>query len=175
MHIDRIDLAITIGSIVGFLVFFAAHVAVFRKIRARDAVRWFFILVVVVGSILGVIQVWTTHLLSVGSSLTSIMLFVILACCYFMGVFGLMATSVRIRILCEIARAGTKGMTMKQLLTRYNHEVIVRQRLARLVSNGDLRNFGGKYHGRRRFTFFVFPALMLRCMKLLYGSEAEGQ
>lgn len=174
MHIDRIDLAITLGSIVGFLVFFAAHVAVFRHIRRYHAVQWFFILIIVVGSLLGVTQTWTTHLLPV-ATLASVMLFVILACCYFMGVFGLMATSVRIRVLCEIARTGTRGMTMKQLITRYNSEVIVVQRLARLVSNGDLKYFGGKYHARNGFTFFVFPALVLRCMKLLYGSIAAGQ
>lgn len=169
MQSEAIDIVTTIGSIVGFLSFFVAHVVVFRRIKERDAVRWFFVLVVVVGSILGVAETQVLNLLPIEFSLLSVMLFVILASCYFMGVFGLLATSVRIRILCEIARSGKKGMTFKQLLTRYNREVIVNQRLARLVSNGDIVYSLGKYSARSGVTFFVFPALVLRSMKFLYG------
>lgn len=168
MHIDRIDLAITLGSIVGFLVFFAAHVAVFRHIRRYHAVQWFFILIIVVGSLLGVIQTLVTHLVPV-ATLASVMLFVILACSFFMGVFGLMATSVRIRMLSEISRSRPGGMSYNQLLARYNREAIVGKRLARLISSGDITYAGGKYRTGGRITFFMFPAFVLKSMKVLYG------
>lgn len=149
-----------VGSIVGFAVFFAAHVVVFRNIQERDAVRWFFLLVVLV----------STLIIFAGFGWLTIVLFIMLASCYFMGIFGLMATSVRIRILCEIARAGSRGMTMKQLLARYNREAIVTKRLARLVSSGDIVCANGKYRRPAgRMTFFTFPALLLRAMKMLYG------
>lgn len=168
MYADRIDFTMFIGSIIGFLVFFTVHVFVFRHIKKRDAVRWFFILLVVVGSILSVIQTYF-YALPVFLSIAGVMLFIIISCCYFMGMFGLMATSVRIRILCDIARSGTKGMTMKQLVARYNREDIITRRLDRLTATGDIAYKHGKYHAKNTITFFVFPAVLLRLMKLLYG------
>lgn len=157
MNVSAQDLVTVMGSIAGFLVFFAAHSVVFRRIAAKDAVRWFFILVIFTSIVM----------VLVGLSWVSSMLFIILACCYFMGVFGLMATSVRIRILSEIAR--TRGVMYKALLVRYNRDVIVRCRLMRLVASGDIVLEKGKYRGGGRVTFFMVPAFVLKLMKVLYG------
>lgn len=151
------DLMTIIVSLAGFALFFALHVFVFRRIREQEAVRWFFLLVVGISLVLAAYS-WVSSIV-----------FILLSCCYFMGIFGLMATSVRIRILSEIARTGSRGMTYKELLTRYNRKEIVGGRLARLVSSGDIVYAGGKYRVKGRVTFFVFPAMVLRAMKVLYG------
>lgn len=149
------DLVTVMASLAGFTLFFVLHMVVFRRIREEHAVRWFFLLVTLVSLVLAVYS-W------VGS-----ILFILLSCCYFMGIFGLMATSVRIRILSEIVRAG--GLTYKALLVRYNRDTIVRSRLARLVASGDIVFTYGKYRPAGRFTFFMAPAFVLKLMKMLYG------
>lgn len=151
------DLTTIIVSLAGFTFFFAAHLFIFRRIREDHAVRWFFILVFVIGFVI------------MSFSWLSSILFILLSCCYFMGVFGLMSTSVRIRMLSEIARMGTKGMTFKQLLARYNREAIVRSRLSRLMASGDIVFADGKYRPGGRVTFFMVPAFVLKLMKVLYG------
>lgn len=143
------------ASVIGFLIFFVAHVFVFRRIRQEEAVRWFFILAFV-----------TSFVTALFSWMSSV-LFFLLSCCYFMGVFGLMATSVRIRILSEVA--GAKAITYEALLLQYNRDTIVRSRLARLVASGDIVLKRGTYRSCGTLTFFMAPALVLKLMKVLYG------
>lgn len=142
-------------SLAGFMIFFAAHVLVFRRIRQQDAVRWFFILVFIIGFGISMVS-WIASIL-----------FLLLSCCYFMGMFGLMATSVRIRIMSEIARA--HGITYHALLLRYNRDTIVRSRLARLVASGDIVLESGKYRSGGKITFFMAPSFVLKLMKVFYG------
>lgn len=155
MHSSTHDAPIVMASLIAFAVFFALHVAVFRKIGETAAVRWFFTLVFLVGLATAMVS-WMSSLL-----------FLLLSCCYFMGIFGIMATSVRMRILTEIARG--RPLTYRALLLRYNREVIVRSRLARLVASGDIAFASGKYRAGGRITFFMVPAFMLKLMKTLYG------
>lgn len=148
------DLATVITSLAGFVLFFAVHVVVFRRIREQGAVRWFFILVFIIGFGISMFS-WMSGIL-----------FLLLSCCYFMGIFGLMATSVRIRIMSEIAR--TRGVTYQALLLRYNRSTIVRSRLARLVASGDIVLKRGKYRSGGKLTFFMGPAFVLKLMKIVY-------
>ena len=92
-------------------------------------------------------------------------LYALVSCEYFMGIFGLMATSVRIRLLTEIARSGGRGLTMPKLLKRYNREMIVRGRLARFMASGDIMKSGSCYRARGGVTFFTLPALILTTLK----------
>lgn len=149
---DRVTVVV---SLVGFLIFFAAHVFVFRRIRHEEAVRWFFIVTFIASVVVATVS-WMSSIL-----------FLLLSCCYFMGVFGLMATSVRIRMISEIARG--RAVTYKGLLRRYNRETIVRSRLMRLAASGDIVLEKGKYRGGGRLTFFMVPAFVLKLMKVLYG------
>ena len=149
------DGVIVTGSVIGFLIFFLANIFVFRRIQQEQAVRWFFILTFA-----------TTFVMALFSWISSV-LFFLLFCCYFMGVFGLMATSVRIRILSEVARSS--GITYKTLVLRYNRNTIVRSRLARLVASGDIVLESGKYRPGGKLTFFMAPAFILKLMKIFYG------
>ncbi len=153
------DLMTVIGCFGGFSVFFLLHLFVFRRIRQEHAVRWFFVLIAAISLALPLVGFpWITSIL-----------FVLLSSSFFMGVFGLVATSVRIRILSDIARAGSRGMTYHEILMRYNRDMIVAARLARLVGSGDIVRDGTAYRAAGRLTFFMFPALVLRAMKFLYG------
>lgn len=149
------DTSVVAVSLIGYLVFFVAHVFVFRRIRQEEAVRWFFLLAAIAGLVVAAFS-WMSS-----------MLFLLFSCCYFMGVFGLMATSVRIRILSEVARAN--GITYNALLLRYNRNTIVRSRLARLMASGDIVLQSGKYRAGGKLTFFMAPAFLLKLMKILYG------
>jgi hypothetical protein len=155
------DTGVVAVSVISFFIFFIVHVFVFRRIRQEQAARWFFILAFVTSLIVALFS-WISSLL-----------FFLLSCCYFMGVFGLMATSVRIRILSEVVRA--RAITYHALLLRYNRNSIVRSRLARLVASGDITfTSGGTYCPGGRFTFFMAPAFLLKLMKIFYGSTQEN-
>lgn len=155
------DLFIITIAVAGFFVFLILHCIVFRHIKKRDAIRWFLFLFVGVGA--------TLLLFSAIAAL----LYGLMASAYFMGVFGLLATSVRIRLLTEIADAREKGLSMQELSRRYNPKRIVRERLARFVSSGDIRHVNGYYVKGVGVTFFVLPAFFLHVMKILYGTYAN--
>ncbi len=151
-------------AIGGFALFIVVHVALCRVAPHHQAVRTFFVALAVTSTLV-VALAWRAA--GWEAAVISWLLFTLISCSYFMGIFGLMATSVRIRLLIEIARAGGNGITMNQLLKRYNREVIVRQRLARFVASGDIIVTGGRYRAGGVVTFFALPALILATLKRL--------
>lgn len=149
------DIMTIVAGFVGFAAFFVLHIVVFRNIQQEQAVRWFFLLIFMIGFVITIFS-WVSSIL-----------FILISCCYFMGIFGLMATSVRIRILSEVARSS--GITHNALVLRYNRNTIVRSRLARLVASGDIVLESGKYRSGGKLTFFMAPAFVLKLMKVFYG------
>ncbi len=64
---------------------------------------------------------------------------------YGLCVFGFYEASVRLRLLHEIARAGAGGLSLEQILQRYDPEAIARLRLRRLVGAGYVVEQEGLY------------------------------
>lgn len=50
--------------------------------------------------------------------------------------------SIRIKILAEIAKAGQEGLTVSELLARYNARVVGTLRIERLLHSGHVRQIG---------------------------------
>jgi len=79
---------------------------------------------------------------------------------YVLCVFGPYETSVRMRLVREIAQEGSKGISLQDLLGRYNSETIVNVRLQRLLGSGDIVEKDGRYRvGHNRNFFFVFDVI----------------
>lgn len=105
--------------------------------------------------------------------LATIMTFVLYSFFVFMyvfGVFGVIESSIRIRILEIIQSFQKQGLSYRQLLTYYNANIILKKRLTRLVSSGDLVLKDGKYQIGKRISFLYFPAYLTRFLLKLYGN-----
>ena len=102
---------------------------------------------------------------------TVLMMFFLLASGYFMGIFGLLATSVRIRVITEIAKNGTHGLTYNDLLKQYNRDMIVKTRLDRFVSSGDIVYKRKTYAINQGIRFFMLPDFLLHLMEVIYGTN----
>ena len=75
---------------------------------------------------------------------SNIAIYILLGYCYFHFV-NMGETARRIRILTELADAGN-GLSLGEILGRYNSGDIIDRRLARLVDNGQVIYKNGKYY-----------------------------
>jgi len=74
----------------------------------------------------------------------NLLIYALLGYCYFHFV-NMGETARRIRILAELAEAG-EGLSLREILERYNAGDIIDRRLARLVNNGQVRCENGRYY-----------------------------
>lgn len=172
------DLQIIISSIVSFFLFLILHIIIFSKIDQSNVLVWivklclfgaifpllfalFFSIVFPIGQYPQI-----AHFLIVFSS--SFLLYSLLAIGYILGMFGLLESSLRIKILQEIATAGKRGIQKKEIHRVYNRDVIIVKRLKRFIRSGDISYRNGLYTMRKRFTYFVVHAFIFESMKKLY-------
>jgi hypothetical protein len=73
---------------------------------------------------------------------------------YVLCFFGPYETSVRMRLIREIAQAGAQGISAEKLLSRYNAIVITDLRLKRLLGSGDIVEKDGQYEMEQKQNFF---------------------
>ncbi len=169
------DIFIFSGSVGTFLIFLPIHVLVLRQISDRSVIPVFWITYVGVGlvthAVLGIASSMSgiSAVQTIGIVAASFLLSTLLTGNYFMGIFGLMESSIRMRILGEIVRAGDDGVSQRTLFGQYNHEKIVDRRLARFVASGDIEYANGAYTSRKPMTFFLIPALVLRLFWWAFG------
>ena len=79
---------------------------------------------------------------------------------YVLCVFGPYETSVRMRLVREIFKAGPGGITAEELLRRYNNEIIVEIRLRRLIGSKYIIHKDGFYRaGSGTNVFFLFDII----------------
>ncbi|MDP1722111.1 MAG: hypothetical protein Q8L37_02785 [Candidatus Gottesmanbacteria bacterium] len=169
------DIFILAGSVGTFLIFLALHVLVLRQISDRSVIPVFWMTYVFVSMAAHVFLGIVSSMRGMGAVPTlgivaaSFLLSTLLTGNYFMGIFGVMESSIRMRVLGEVVRAGRAGVSRRTLLTHYNHMKIVDKRLARFVASGDIERMGEVYVSRKPFTFFLVPALMLHFFWWVYG------
>ncbi len=78
--------------------------------------------------------------------------------------------SVRARILDEVARAGDDGLTLADLLGRYNVRVIMDLRFDRLAASGQVRLQGDRVVlGPNRFGQYLLARIYRGMRRVLYG------
>lgn len=177
-----LDFFILINTAISVLISLFFHLLVFRNIRKEKTI-YFLPLVVGLGCIFPVIitgsagnlipQIFGQHQPEYlwAATINSIILYLLSMFIYILGVFGLMAASVRIRLLCDIAKKGNEGITQGELQQSYNPKIIAEKRLERLVSSGILDYRQGQYRLKnRRSLFFLYVSLILLLRKLYTGN-----
>jgi hypothetical protein len=172
---NALDAGAVATALAGFVLFLVAHVVVLRRHADASAFK---VLVISCG-LFGVLDaaLWS-WLMLVGqpgtgyevpdmavAALASLALYGLLCFDYVIGWFNLGETARRIRLLRELARAPRHTLTEDELLRVYNADLIVRARLARLVSSGQLRLDGERYKLNGRV--FLRQAQTLALLKTL--------
>ncbi|MFA4992785.1 MAG: hypothetical protein WC571_02340 [Candidatus Omnitrophota bacterium] len=106
----------------------------------------------------------------ISSGITNMVIYVLLGYCYFHFV-GLGETARRIRMLIEIFRS-KDGLSLDEILSKYNAREILDKRMGRLISNGQLICREGRYFiGKPAVLFIAGAATFLKL--LLLGRKSE--
>lgn len=173
------DFLILIISLASFSLFLVIHVSIFRFIKSSGVMKWLMKGFLFAGlfhfAIWGLVFVakpslfipYSTSIL-ITAAFISFILYCLLTFSFVFAVFGITVTSIRIQLLIEIAKAGTKEISTAKILKRYNRDTIVKTRLTRLIEGGELRCIKGEYFQNRRFSYFLLHTYLLVMVNKLY-------
>lgn len=158
-----LDVTIIMAASVSFAVFFLSKFIVFRLVHPDAVLKW---IIHIFGAssvihLAGII-LWNNFLqqqfcgsfflLAAGSYL----IFGLMSFVYILCVFGPSETSIRIRLLRELAEQKGGRMTHDALLKGYNGEIILRRRIDRLLLAGQIIERNGFYEIQNRSNAFFF-------------------
>lgn len=162
------DFYLLLVPITSFIIFFLIHIVIFRKIDENEVIRWLFN-AYFIGELINIsigyltFSAYTLLLVFLSSTIYTLMVWI-----YFLGVFGVMASSVRINILFIIYKSKSSGISESEILRKYNRKIIIRKRLNRFISSGELAVIDGYYKTNRRFSFFILYNLITSFLRKLY-------
>lgn len=166
------DLAITLTSLFSFMIFLILQVIVFRRIPPRQVLSWMVIVFIVTGvavtSALPLLLKGTSWTVFVFLVAVSWLFYGLVSLIYILAVFGIIESSIRIRLLAEIVRRGTGGITLKELYRTYNRDVIVKKRLERFLASGDISYDRKQYRIKRRLSTFSLPGKVFALLWKIY-------
>lgn len=159
-----------------FTLFVMAQIIIFRKIEQARVVVWLKYIIVLsnIGFTLLFVLIipYILPRLRIISYLISLMTFNLFVVAYILGVFGMVVSSLRIRILSEIAHRGERGLSIDNLLRHYNKEAIIKERVRRLIQTGDIFCEKGTYRLNNRFSLFLFHKIVFDVLGTLYKTGA---
>ena len=165
MTADLVIIAISFFGCITFVVFF--FVLIRRSpTHPMQAIFLSFIPALFITMILG----WVVSPVT-SAMFASLFFYTLLTAFYILGIYLNIDSSLHVRILREVAIAGRKGLTYKDLLKRYNKESIVQKRIAWFVNSGEIEKIGDTYYRRRHFSSFLIIEKMLGLLSKLYGSK----
>jgi len=101
--------------------------------------------------------------------------YVCLVYCYLLGFYVLGETARRIRLLVELLGAGERGMTLEEILSVYNAQMIVDARIERLLAGGQVVIRDGRFvTGNRLMLYAAKTMVLLKLAFLGVRSESEA-
>lgn len=177
-----LDTLILVTALASAILFIALHLLVVRIVGTRQVFPWivgvfsFVGATVPSGSVVVAMQIPSVVgqypvVLMAGTAFLAFILYALIVFIYVIGVFGIMVASVRMRILTDIYRAGTRGVRTSVFHRAYNRDVIIRTRLERLVQSGDIAYDDGYYRVQKRYAFVLVPAFLLKTLWVLYRGD----
>lgn len=104
------------------------------------------------------------------ASIANMIIYIALGYCYFNFV-GLSETARRIRMLIEIYTS-KEGLSLEEILSRYNAGEIVKKRIDRLLNNGQLKYKDGKYFTGKPVVLLIACSVIFLKL-LLLGRKSE--
>lgn len=166
------DIPIILTVLSSFAIFVILQIVVFRRIPRRQVLSWMVTVFLAAGIATSVSSLFFFHSASFDALLfflfISWLLYGLLSLIYILAVFGIIESSIRIRLLAEIVRSGRSGITLEKIYQKYNREIIVKKRLERFLTSGDISYDGKRYRIARRFSPFFLPGAAFSFLWTLY-------
>ena len=162
------DILTTGVGLVSFGVFFVIQVIAFRWLRPEELLKSLRACAAAIAALPLVLMAVFFIMKTADASLPEWFLAALLALSiaglsclfYVLCIFGPTETSVRMRLVREIARSAEQGISHQDLLARYNAQTILNIRLRRLKGSGDIIEQNGLYWtGNTRNIFFLFDVI----------------
>ena len=173
--LEYFDFLILCFSMGGFIVFLLLQSIVFRLIKQESVLKGIIRLYTIIGALFFVFQMLLLStqqrpiIDSFFIAISTWFLYSLLVFLYIIGVFGVIESSLRIRLLQIIVKAGEKGISYQTITKVYNRDRIIKKRLVRLITSGELTQKNSLYQINKHFSFFYVPAYFARILKKLYG------
>ncbi len=164
------DNFIIINTLISITAYFILHIIILRKINQNDIFKWLVYVYLLAGFFPFLIGWWGGFIFG---SLISWMFYTLLVLIYVLAILGVMESSIRIRLLKEIYDAKDHGIDLKQILKKYNKDVILHKRLQRFLSAGEISFCEGKYQLEKKFTAYTLPDFAIRMIWKLYTSQTK--
>ena len=171
--VDELTLGI---GIISFVVFIFNHLITIRWVAPEQLLRSLLMCIIttlsfpaVLVAVAFIFKVVHVSLMGWFCALVLAMLIEGLLCFFYViCIFGPYETSVRMRLVREIAKGGSQGISELELEARYNPETLVKIRLQRLIGSGDITEVNGMYKViSRRNIFFIFDTIGTLIKKLI--------
>lgn len=171
MHLDILTIGV---GLVSFGIFLVIHVVTFRRLRPEELLRSLHACVAAIAALPLALMTLLFVMKAADASPAQWLLASLLALtmaglsslAYVLCIFGPSETSVRMRLVREIAKGEAKGVSHEELLQHYNARTIVNIRLRRLTGSGDIIEQNGLYRARNtRNMFFLFDSIAVMIKK----------
>lgn len=163
------DIFIIINTLISITAYFILHIIILRKINQNDIFKWL-VYVYLLAGFFPLLIGWWWGGFNPGSFI-SWMFYTFLVLTYDLAILGVMESSIRIRLLKEIYDAKDAGITLRQILKKYNKDAILHKRLQRFLSAGEISFCEGKYQLEKKFTPYSLPDMAIKTIWRLYTAE----
>ena len=159
------------------IIFVAAHIIIGRLIPKSSVFKILFRSYIIPLPLSAVLAIYLFFRLRIPipsliyQFLISVILYSISAMVYILDLLGIVESSIRIRLLTLIAAKSNKGMTRSELHEKYNAEIIIKKRIDRFISSGELIRLGNTLKKGSKFSPTLIPAKVIRLFWFLYSNR----
>ena len=160
---NSLDVAVLWSACAGFLVYALSHVCFLRFIKEGQIIR-FLMMAFFLGTAI-VVCVFYSLNMPVGllafffCVLVAFFLYSVTCFLYVVGIIGPYESSIRIRLIRELFSVFPEGLSLPEILKRYNAEMILKGRLERFVGSGEVIFDGLSYRaGKDRYAFIILES-----------------
>lgn len=176
-----------IKTVFGELILYILMQAViFRIVKPKEVIKWlvydFLLVSAVILSITGFNIFHKIAFLSsygfteiIFAFFISMLLFGLASLIYILRVFGVVAASMRIQLLETIYEAGNKGLPHNKLLKLFNRDKLLKKRLNRFISSGEIKYKNNSYVLNKRFSMASIPFIYFNMIWKLYAGEKTAK
>ncbi len=170
------DQIILTSSILSFCGFLGCQAVVFRFLKPEQLLKAIMLMAVWAGSadilLAGVWSVNFSFFKSITGVGVSLVLLGLLLFVYILCLFGPYETSIRMRLIREIAKAGDEGASLEHILGQYNARIMLDNRLKRLTGSGDVVIQDGIYRIEQHHNAFFLIDRLAQAMNRFINHHA---
>lgn len=158
------DIELVITALLSFFLFLVLLALLFRITREEAAITWLIRTFFTVGVL---VVVFFIHKWGVTEILFWASLYALLTTLFVFGIFSIMEASLTLRIFTEIADT-REGITIPELMKKYNRNLIITRRIERLVYSKELVNTGRKFM-LGKMSYFRTREFLLKVLRFAFG------